>query len=138
MILAGMWAPEGVAHRSANMAVEGEPMDPPTLLPTGTVTFLFTDIEGSTRLWEQHPQAMDAALARHDALADAIIAQHSGTLVKHRGEGDSLFAVFPRAVDAVAAAAALQCALHAEPGPLPDSLRVRVALHTGAAVSFLG
>src|SRR6266516_7967505 len=79
-----------------------------TLIPTGTVTFLFTDIKGSTRLWEQHPEAMRAALARHDLLAAAILARHGGTLVKHRGEGDSLFAVFARAVDAVAAASALQ------------------------------
>jgi class 3 adenylate cyclase len=46
--------------------------------PAGTVTFLFTDIEGSTRRWEQHPQAMRAALARHDAILRAAIAQHDG------------------------------------------------------------
>ena len=86
-------------------------------LPTGTVTFLFTDIEGSTRLWEQHPEAMEAALTRHDALAAAVIQQHEGRLVKHRGEGDSLFAVFPRAADTVAAAVALQQALRAGPWP---------------------
>jgi class 3 adenylate cyclase len=68
-----------------------------TPLPHGTATFLFTDIEGSTRLWEQHPDAMRLVLARHDALAAAVIEQHGGTLVKSRGEGDSLFAVFPRA-----------------------------------------
>src|SRR5205809_1040036 len=62
-------------------------------LPTGTVTFLFTDIEGSTRLWEQHPEAMRAALVRHDALLTAGIQQHGGQVVKSRGEGDSLFAV---------------------------------------------
>jgi class 3 adenylate cyclase len=87
-------------------------------LPAGTVTFLFTDIEDGgaegvgpvpvTKLWEQHPQAMEAALARHDALAQALIPEHRGALVKHRGEGDSLFAVFARAADAVAAACALQ------------------------------
>jgi class 3 adenylate cyclase len=80
-------------------------------LPGGTVTLLFTDIEGSTRLWEQHPEAMEAALARPDALAAAVIQRHEGHLVKHRGEGDSLFAVFARATDAVAAAVALQQAL---------------------------
>jgi class 3 adenylate cyclase len=48
-------------------------MDPATPLPTGTVTFLFTDIEGSTRLWKQHPQAMGEALARHDALLRAAL-----------------------------------------------------------------
>src|SRR5438874_6889157 len=102
-------------------------------LPSGTVTFLFTDIEGSTRLWEQHPQAMEGALARHDALAAEVIGRHGGTLVKHRGEGDSLFAVFPRAVDAVSAAFALQQAFMAEPWPADAPLRVRMALHTGDA-----
>jgi class 3 adenylate cyclase len=63
----------------------GSQMDPPAPLPSGTVTFLFTDIEGSTKFWEQHPQAMEAALARHDALAAALIQEHAGTLVKHRG-----------------------------------------------------
>ncbi len=77
-------------------------------LTSGTVTFLFTDIEGSTKLWESHPEAMRHGLARHDALAATLIAQHEGTLVKSRGEGDSLFAVFARATDAVAAACALQ------------------------------
>src|SRR5436189_3921326 len=97
-----------------------------TPLPSGTVTFLFTDIEGSTRLWEQHPDAMRAALARHDALAAALVEQHSGNLLKSRGEGDSLFAVFPRATEALAAAVAFQRALVAEPWPAEASLRVRM------------
>src|SRR4051794_11253059 len=67
-----------------------EPMDTNTGLPTGTVTFLLTDIEGSTRLWEQDPEAMEAALARHDAMADAVIRRLGGVLLKKRGEGDSL------------------------------------------------
>src|ERR687883_302169 len=104
-----------------------------TSLPTGTVTFLFTDIQGSTALWEQHPQAMRLALARHDALVEASGAQHGGTVVRPRGEGDSRFAVFARATAAVAAAAALQQALYAEPWPTPTPLRVRMALHTGEA-----
>src|SRR5207247_619569 len=99
----------------------------------GTVTFLFTDIEGSTRLWEEHPEAMRAALARHDALAAADIAEHGGTLLKSRGEGDSLFAVFARASEAVSAACALQRAFLTEPWPTPTPLRVRIALHTGEA-----
>jgi class 3 adenylate cyclase len=109
-------------------------MDPGTPLPAGTVTFLFTDIEGSTRLWEQHPEAMRAALARHDALLTAGIQQHGGGVVKSRGEGDSFFAVFARASDALAAACALQQALLAEPWPVEGQpLRVRMALHTGEA-----
>jgi predicted ATPase/class 3 adenylate cyclase len=103
------------------------------LLPEGVVTFLFTDIEGSTRLWEEHPEAMRLALARHDALAAAIIPDHAGALLKSRGEGDSLFAVFARPSDAVAAACALQQALLMEVSPTPIALRVRMALHTGEA-----
>jgi predicted ATPase/class 3 adenylate cyclase len=98
-----------------------------------TVTFLFTDIEGSTKLWEEHPQAMRAALTRHDALAADLIARHEGTLVKSRGEGDSLFCVFARATDAAAAACALQLALVAEPWPEETPLHIRMALHTGEA-----
>jgi len=104
-----------------------------TDLPTGTVTFLFTDIEGSTALWEQHPAAARAALARHDVLIEQLVAEHDGYVVRPRGEGDSRFAVFARATDAVAAAAALQQALYAEPWPTPTPLRVRMALHTGEA-----
>ena len=100
-------------------------------LPTGTVTFLFTDVEGSTRLWEQAPEAMRLALARHDALAADVIAHHDGVLVRPRGEGDSLFAVFARATDAVAAACSLQIALSQEPWPSETPLVVRMALHTG-------
>jgi class 3 adenylate cyclase len=102
-------------------------------LPTGTVTFLFTDIESSTRLWEQHPEAMRQALARHDVLLTEGISLHGGIVVKSRGEGDSLFAVFARATDALTAAGALQQALCAEPWPAATALRVRMALHTGEA-----
>lgn len=101
--------------------------------PTGTVTFLFTDIEGSTKLWQDHSQAMRPALARHDTLAAAIIDQHKGTLIKSHGEGDSLFAVFARATDAVTAAATLQLAFFAEPWSAEVPLHVRFALHTGEA-----
>ncbi len=102
-------------------------------LPTGTVTFLFTDIEGSTQLWELYPTAMQQALARHDTAVEASIERHGGTLVRPRGEGDSRFAVFARATDAVAAACALQRVLLAEPWPTPAAIRVRIALHTGEA-----
>src|SRR5919199_4576143 len=102
-------------------------------LPTGTVTYLFTDIAGSTTLWERQPDATGAALARHDALVEGIVAEHGGTVVRPRGEGDSRFAVFARATDAVLAATALQQALAAEPWPTPTPLQVRIALHTGEA-----
>jgi class 3 adenylate cyclase len=102
-------------------------------LPTGLVTFLFTDIEGSTALWEQEPAAMRAAVARHDALLGAGIEGHGGVVVKSRGEGDSFFAVFGRASDAAGTATALQRVLQAEAWPTDASLRVRMALHTGEA-----
>ena len=102
-------------------------------LPTGTVTFLFTDVEDSSRLWEQQPAAMRQALARHDALVEAAVEQHGGMVVRPRGEGDSRFAVFTRASDAVAAALAVQQALTVEPWPTPLPLRVRLALSTGEA-----
>src|SRR5262249_48509564 len=63
-------------------------------LPDGTVTFLLTDVEGSTGLWEDAPDAMHVALARHDVLFEEIVHRHRGTHIRPRGEGDSRFAVF--------------------------------------------
>ena len=102
-------------------------------LPSGVVTFVMTDIEGSTRLWAEAPEAMRTALARHDAIAADVIAEHGGFLIKPRGEGDSTFSVFGRPTDAVAAACALQTALTSEPWPQGAPLRVRIAVHTGEA-----
>ena len=102
-------------------------------LPTGTVTFLFTDIEGSTSLWEQHPKAMRAALVRHDNLIEELVQGNSGVLVRPRGEGDSRFAVFTRASDSVAASCAIGQAFLIEPWAIPNPLRVRIGLHTGEA-----
>ena len=70
--------------------------------PSGTVTFLFTDIEGSTRLWQQGEEAMRAAVARHDELLRAVIAEHGGTVFSTMGDG--VAAAFPSASSAVAAA----------------------------------
>lgn len=102
-------------------------------LPTGTVTFLFTDIESSTRLWETDPESMRAALAHYDALVAGVVAAHDGLLVRSRGEGDSSFAVFRRASEAVVAAAAIQQALRRETPETPFPLRVRIGVHTGEA-----
>ena len=102
-------------------------------LPHGTVSYLLTDIESSTRLWQEHAGAMRSALVRHDDLAASVIAGHGGALVRVRGEGDSLFCVFSRATDALAAATALQRAFMAEAWPAEAPLRVRMALHTGEA-----
>ncbi len=80
-------------------------------LPTGTVTFLFTDVEGSTRLWEEHPDSMQSSLARHDEILREAVTAHDGHIVKTTGDG--VHAVFTAAPDALAAAAAAQVALRA-------------------------
>ncbi|MFW5686094.1 MAG: ATP-binding protein, partial [Spirochaetota bacterium] len=99
---------------------------------TGTLTFLFTDVEGSTRLWEQHPDAMQHALRRHDELLRAAIEDHRGRVFKT--VGDAFCAVFRSAPDALEAAVAAQRALAAEVWPPAiGSLRSRMGLHTGAA-----
>jgi LuxR family maltose regulon positive regulatory protein len=105
-------------------------------LPTGTITFLFSDIEGSSRLWEQHPRAMQSALARHDTiLREAILAQ-GGVVFKTVGDG--YHTVFDTAMGAVSAALDAQRALSAETWeafglPAAEPLRVRMAIHTGVA-----
>src|SRR6266545_2462204 len=100
-------------------------------LPSGTVTFLFTDIVGSTQLWEQHHAAMGTALARHDTLLRQAIGAHGGVVFKT--VGDSVHAVFARAPDALAAALDAQRALQQERWDSTGALRVRMALHSGAA-----
>jgi len=99
-------------------------------LPTGTVTFLFTDIEGSTRLWDEQPEFMELALARHDALLRAVIEQHEGHVFKTIG--DAFCAAFPTASGALRAALVAQQALLSESWPESVVLSVRMALHTGA------
>src|SRR5436190_19232922 len=100
-------------------------------LPTGTVTFLFTDLEGSTRLWEENPDAMNAALARHDQILRAAITSHDGIVVKSTGDG--VHAVFAEAAPAVYAARDAELALLAENWGGTGPLRVRMGLHTGPA-----
>src|ERR1700694_1266184 len=100
-------------------------------LPVGTVTFLFTDIEGSTKLWETQHDAMQTSLARHDALLRQCIEAHGGHVVKTLGDG--FHAAFATATDAVQAALAAQQALHAESWPERARIRVRMAIHTGTA-----
>src|SRR5512132_2116085 len=80
----------------------------PDGLPEGILTFLLTDIEGSTPLWEQHQATMGAALTRHEALIAEAVASHGGQLIKTQGEGDSTLSVFVRASHAAAAAVSLQ------------------------------
>src|SRR6266566_5645584 len=100
-------------------------------LPSGTVTFLFTDLEGSTRLWERHPEAMKAALARHDAILQTTVGAHGGQVLKMTGDG--VVAVFARALDATRAAIAGQLELAREPWGVTGPLLVRMGLHTGEA-----
>jgi predicted ATPase/class 3 adenylate cyclase/DNA-binding SARP family transcriptional activator len=151
-------------HQGAHPATGprgGRTSSSPHLLPEGTITFLFTDIEGSTRLWEEHPKAMSAALARHDALLRQVIAAHGGEVFKT--VGDAVYGAFGSAPAAVAAALEAQRTLiqgawdrrsgagqgdgrglaKGEPPAsspsdpqLPASapfLRVRIALHAGVA-----
>jgi predicted ATPase/class 3 adenylate cyclase/Tfp pilus assembly protein PilF len=104
--------------------------------PSGTVTFLFTDVEGSTRRWEQDSVATRTAIERHFALLDEAITANNG--VRFKIIGDAVQAAFPTALDAVLAAVAAQRALVAEDwgalGPIP----VRMALHTGVATPHEG
>ena len=107
-------------------------------LPDGVVTFLFTDVEGSTRLWEEAPNLMKEALRLHDGVIGAAVEAHNGVSVKPRGEGDSQFVVFRSARDAVEGSAEVQRQLAAADWPTPRPLRVRVSLHTRMADLQLG
>src|SRR4030095_5975417 len=96
-----------------------------------TLAFLFTDIEGSTRLWERQKEAMAQDLARHDVLLRAEVERAGGHVFKT--VGDAVHAVLPTALAALDAPASAQRALALEPWRLPGGLRVRMAVHVGAA-----
>lgn len=98
-------------------------------LPTGTVTFLFSDIEGSTRLLAALGDRWPAVLEAHSDIVRGAIGAHEGTVVST--EGDSFFAVFPTALGAVGAAAAVQRGLAAHDWPSGSEVSVRIGLHTG-------
>ncbi|OBF85024.1 transcriptional regulator [Mycobacterium sp. 852002-51163_SCH5372311] len=93
-------------------------------LPTGTVTLLLADVEGSTRLWETRPDEMTAALARLDQVVSEAVAAHDGVRPVEQGEGDSFVIAFGRASDALA------CALDLQRAPLAP-IRLRIGMHTG-------
>ncbi|HXU56404.1 MAG TPA: adenylate/guanylate cyclase domain-containing protein, partial [Casimicrobiaceae bacterium] len=97
--------------------------------PAGVVTFVFTDIEGSTRLWEQQPERMRPALARHDAIARAAVQGHRGTVVKTAGDG--VHATFDDPLDAISATLELQQALDDPAATGGIALRVRCGVHVG-------
>jgi predicted ATPase/class 3 adenylate cyclase len=107
--------------------------EPETALPTGTVTFLFTDIEGSTRLLKQAGEAYGDLLAEHRRLLRAAFDAHAGREVDT--QGDSFFVAFPSPSQAVAAAIDGQRALAAHPWPPRSEVRVRMGLHTGEAAA---
>src|SRR3954470_11119878 len=104
-------------------------------LPSGTVTFLFTDIVGSTRRWEEHGEDMAAALARHDVLLSSAIEAAGGTVFKHTGDG--VVAVFRSAAGAVAAAVSAQQHLGSESWR-GEPVAVRMGVHSGEAVEVEG
>jgi len=103
----------------------------PVVLPTGTVTFLFSDIEGSTERWETHGEAMKAAVARHEKLVRQAISRHDGYIFKMLG--DAFCSAFATAPNALKAAVEAQRALAMEDFSAVDGLRVRMGLHTGSA-----
>ena len=103
------------------------------LLPDGVVTFLMTDVVESTPIWLQKRAQMYAAMKRHDQLLTNAIERNGGVVLKERGEGDSFFAVFLRATDAVAAAFDAQKALMSEPWTDRIPISVRMAVLTGEA-----
>src|SRR5204862_7953076 len=104
-------------------------MDEGAHLPSGSVTFLFTDVEGSTKLFERHAAAYRAALLRHDEVLRAAVEAHQGHVFET--VGDAFYAVFARPPDAVGAALRAQIDLEAEEWGDLGALRIRVGLHTG-------
>src|SRR6202790_2306145 len=114
----------GIDRRADTPLVDWSQLAVSGLLPTGTVTLLLADVEGSTRLWETQPAEMTAAIARLNQTVSDVLATHDGVRPVEQGEGDSFVAAFARASDAVAAALELQRA------PLAP-IRLRIGVHTG-------
>jgi class 3 adenylate cyclase len=107
-----------------------------THLPCGEVTFLFTDIQGSTQLWDSFPEEMRAALAIHNQIMDDAVGA-GGSIVKNTGDG--IFAAFPSAAAAVVAAVDAQTRLAGHDwDPVIGSLEVRMALHTDEVEAIRG
>ena len=100
-------------------------------LPSGTVTFLFTDIEGSTSRWENATRAMARSAPRHDAIVRRAVTRHRGSVFKT--VGDEFCCAFSSAADAAAAAEAIQRGLAAEDFEAAGGIRVRIAIHSGVA-----
>ena len=113
------------------MSLQCEGMEYMSDLPTGVITYMFTDVEGSTPLWQKYPNDMRTVMARHDSLGISAVEANGGTVVRPRGEGDSIFAVFLRATDGVGAACGAQQLLSRESWPEGIAINVRMALHSG-------
>ena len=108
------------------------PVERSAILPTGTVTFLVTDVEGAIAGWGRAPEAMGAALVEHDAILDATIGRHDG--IRLVEDGDSVVAVFTQPSDAVTAALDAQKRLQAEPWAGGLEFATRMAVHAGQVV----
>src|SRR5262245_17924237 len=104
-----------------------------TSLPTGVMTFCLSDIEGSTALWDEKPEAMASALVRHDELVATAVEARGGRFLKSMGEGDSTVSVFGNAANAIDAMVAVTHAIADEQWPDDLELRVRIGVHTGEA-----
>ncbi len=102
-----------------------------TVLPAGTLTFLLTDLENSSRTWEAQTSAMRAAMVQHDEIVYGAIERNAGAIVESGREGDSVLAVFVRARDAAVGALEIQRAFRSADWPGGLKLRTRIALHTG-------
>ena len=121
------------AARSRDRA-GGEVLHRPVDLPRGVITFLFTDIVGSTPLWDRDPTLADAAVIRHDEILAEVVDDAGGVMLRHRAEGDSTFSVFFRPTDAMAAAVEGQRRLDREPWADGAPIAVRMGIHTGEAI----
>ena len=120
-----------ILQQESGLAATAEAATPS--LPSGTMTFVLTDLEGSTKRWERDPAAMTESMAIHDQVLGRVIALHSGVLVEFGREGDAVLAVFPRAADAVACGVEVQREFAAQPWREGADLHIRVAIHTGEA-----
>ncbi len=126
-------ASEGTTTTTPGEGGKGFKVEEGAALPDGIVTFLMTDVVESTPLWLQSRASMYQAMRRHDQLLTSAIESNNGIVLKERGEGDSFFAVFLRATDAVAAAVEAQMGIENEQWPDQISLAVRMAVLTGEA-----
>ncbi|HXT36906.1 MAG TPA: tetratricopeptide repeat protein [Chloroflexota bacterium] len=125
--------PEHACGRGGDAALPSTHFQPASSvpLPLGTVTFLLTDIEDSTALWDRGPREMAVLVVRHDTVVNEALATFGGVRVKEQGKGGNILAVFTSAGAALAAACTAQRALLAEDWPSTEPLRVRMGLHTG-------